>query len=359
MNGSGSNIMWLENLLEEARKNIQVGPEELAEAKIRRFKIAEALKKAFPGSRVYVNGSVAHGDALTPLTDVDVGVVVKGAEETYGPGMKGPTDLKEQAAEALRRELKGDYPKLVVIVEGQKRSILVRFGDPVTKGQADFTADVIVAVDNVDDDGLYIPRFDCWDRSHPEKHTELVLKAIEDTDVVYARVVRLLKHWNRRNDKPLCSWNIKALALDCITEPTTLLRGLEVWFKHAEEQLTLGETEDPAKVAPKPIKMNKSKTVVLRKIKDAHEHLALAVEMENARYHALAHDELAKVFNDETMLPKPGRIAVKADTKRLALEKAAEKGQHGKPSTFPGLGLGLGLGLGATKPEIPVRSWAP
>ena len=357
MNGSGSNILWLEDLLEEARKNIQVSPEELAEAKTRRYKITAALKKAFPSSRGYVNGSVAHGDALTPLTDVDVGVVVKGAEETHGPGMKGPTDLKEQAADALRRELKGDYPKLVVIVEGQKRSILVRFGDPVTKGQADFTADVIVAVENVDDDGLYIPRFDCWERSHPEKHTELILQAIEDSDVVYARVVRLLKHWNRSNDKPLCSWNIKALALACITEPMALLRGLQVWFQYAEEQLTVGETEDPAKVAPKPIKMNKPKTVVLRTIKDAREHLALAVEMEKAGYHALAHDELAKVFNDETMLPKPGRMAVDADARRLALEKAAEKGQHRKPSAFPG--LGLGLGLGATKPAIPVRSWAP
>lgn len=51
--------------------------------------IAAALRAEFPGSKVYVNGSVAHGDALTPLTDVDVGVIVAEAQQTHGPGSAG------------------------------------------------------------------------------------------------------------------------------------------------------------------------------------------------------------------------------------------------------------------------------
>lgn len=179
MTSLASTLVPLEDQLDEARRRIEVTDQELDEARKRRNAIAAALKKAFPGSRIYVNGSIAHGDALTPLTDVDLGVVVLGAEETHGPGLKGPSDLKDRAVEAIRRELKEEYPGLIVIVEGQKRAILVRFRDPVTPGQPDFTADVIVAVDNTEAEGLFIPRFDGWDRSHPEKHTELVRQANE------------------------------------------------------------------------------------------------------------------------------------------------------------------------------------
>lgn len=110
-------------------------------------------------------------------------------------------------------------------------------------------------------------------------------------------------------------------------------------------------------MAPKPIKMNKPKSEVLRALKDAREHLDRAIELAADGYLVLAHDEMAKLFNDENMLPAPGRIAVDAELGRMARAKGDEKGQHGKPSTVPG--VGVGLGLGAAKPPIPVRSWAP
>jgi hypothetical protein len=355
MGSMASTSMSLEVLLEDARKRIEVTEDELDEAKLRRSAIAAALRHEFPGSRIYHNGSVAHGDALTPLTDVDTGVVVSGVEEMHGPGLLGPRGLIDRAADAIRRDLKDKYPKLVVIVEGRKRSILVRFGDPVTPGQADFTADVIVAVDNTSAAGLYIPRYGGWDRSHPEKHTELVHQAIKDTKITYARIIRLLKHWNRTHGKPLCSWNIKALALDCLTEPTTLVDGLHLWFTYAEQELAVAETEDPAHVAPKPIKMNKTKTEVIRALKAAQSHLERAIELEQDSYSVLAHDELAKLFHDECMLPAPGRIAIEAELRRMTMDRATEKDQHGKSSSISS----RGLGIGAMKPPIAVRSWAP
>ena len=96
----------LETLLTEARKRIEVMPEELDEARRRRSLIALILMKEFPGSRVYVNGSIAHGDALTPLTDVDLGVVDLDLDDEYGPGNKGPAALQERAARALRAGLR-------------------------------------------------------------------------------------------------------------------------------------------------------------------------------------------------------------------------------------------------------------
>jgi hypothetical protein len=317
-----STARTLEQTLDQARRRIEVSKAELDEARRRRDQIRAALRLAFPGSRTYVNGSIAHGDALFPLTDVDVGVVVPDPDHRYGPGRRGPKELKDRAAEAIRTALAAEYPNLRIIVEGRKRSILVSFGSSVTQTEKDFTADVIVAIDNPTGAGLYIPRYDQWDRSHPEMHTTMVRAAVKSSDVAYARVVRLLKHWSRCHDKPLCSWHIKALALGCLTRPISQLAGLLTWFDHAITDLRLRDTPDPAGVAA-PIKTKMPRTQLVEKLIKARDQLAYAIALEEAGYDVLARDELAKFFNDEVMLPREDQGAVVAQviTRRSRIDR--------------------------------------
>src|SRR4051794_36324327 len=112
----------LETLLCEARRRIEVTPKEIQEARRRREAIANALRTEFPGSRVYFNGSLAHGDALTPLSDIDLGIVIVEAKDTHGPGKKGPRDLMDRAVNAIRHVLKAEFPRLTVQVEGCTRA---------------------------------------------------------------------------------------------------------------------------------------------------------------------------------------------------------------------------------------------
>jgi len=338
----------LEELLSQARHRIEVTSEELKEARRRREAIANAVRKEFPGSRVYFNGSVAHGDALTPLTDIDLGIVIAEAKYTHGPGRKGPRDLMDRAADAIRSELKGDFPKLTVQVEGCTRAVLVRFGDPVHAGEKDFTADVICAIDNQDGQGLFIPKVPGWSRSDPEAHTRMIREAIENTKVAFAHVVRLLKHWNRRNGKPLVSWNIKALALDSITGPISQLAGLTTWFAYAADELDRGLTEDPAGVAEKPIKLGQgwTRTRVVTALRDAGKRLDEAVRLERDGYPLQAHEQLAKLFSDEQMLPSPDPDAVRNEAALRWKEQSLG-------------GIGAGIGSGAMRPQVQARSWAP
>lgn len=341
----------LDTILQAARRRIEVSDEELHEARQRRNAIAAALKREFPGSRSYHNGSVAHGDALTPLTDVDTGIVVHDPDGEYGLGAAGPAKLKERAAEAIRRELKADYGDLAVEVKGRKRSILVRFRDPVTAGQPDFTADVIVAIDNTSGVGLYIPRYDGWDRSDPEEHTRLIHAANAGSEAAYARVVRLVKHWNRTHGKPLCSWNIKALALGCITSPANLIDGLRAWFAYAVAELALGETEDPAGVAPHPIKLNETRTETVRRLRNALETLDYAIELEMSGYPILAADELARLFNDTSMLPHPDRANLMAEqAAKILAEKSIVTSISGAPALL--------TGTTSQRDRINVQSWS-
>lgn len=352
----------LEAILEAARHRIEVTDAELDAARKRRAMLASALLAEFRGSEVYVNGSIAHGDALDPLTDVDLGVIVAEAVETHGPGKRGCSDLQERAANAIKAALRPEFENLRVEHRSRKRSILVRFGDPVTPGQTDFTADVIIAVDNTDADdnrGLWIPRYMGWDRSHPQEHTRLVLHANARSLSTYARTVRLLKHWNRANGKPLCSWNIKALGLDVLDESRPLLSSLDVWFTHAIRSLRVGLTEDPAGVAPKPISINEkmTRTEVVDRLEKAHRLLRQSITYEDAGFGAMAHESLAKMFNDPEMLPYPDEKVVRAEAARKFTRDRTAAQSVATPAA--GVTATIGVNVGAEgRPARNVRSWS-
>jgi hypothetical protein len=175
---------------------------------------------------------------------------------------------------------------------------------------------------------------------------------------MYSRVVRLLKHWARQHDKPLCSWHIKALALDCLTTPTTLLAGMFAWFDHAIAALSEGDTPDPAHVAG-PIKLpdGVSRPQIVEKLTRALTQLAYAIELDAAGYEALARDELAKFFNDEQMLPRQNPAAVSAQQLARAAQRRrpAAASLSGIPATRAPASPSSASDRGRTR----TQSWAP
>ncbi|WP_128978410.1 nucleotidyltransferase [Streptomyces roseicoloratus] len=337
------NQKTLGQLLECARHAIEVTDDELDEAKRRRRLLAGAMRRAFPGSTIYFNGSVAHGDANTPLTDVDLGAKLSSEDaDGYGPGQSDALPLMERARQAIREDLSEEFKKLTVTVEGRRRAVLVRFGEPVTLGQPDFTADVMTAIPHSSGKGLYIPNMEIsarWDRADPLTHTRLVLDALDKTDRVFARAVRLLKHWNKTHSKPLCSWNIKALALDCIDEPMPLIDALSTFFTHAYDALGDGPTPDPAGVAG-PIPLNMPMAEARRRLRTARDDVALAKEHESEGRPLSAQHALSRVLPDIV----PDVDATDEEQARLRLSA---------------IGM-TGFGPGLVAPSVtPTRAWAP
>ncbi|WP_329176812.1 hypothetical protein [Streptomyces sp. NBC_01477] len=335
----------LAQLLEEARRAIQVTEDELKEARRRRELLAAAARSAFPGSYIYFNGSVAHGDANTPLTDVDLGAVLAPADaDGFGPGEQSARPLMERMRDAIRESLSDEFRRLSVEVEGRRRAVLVRFGDPVTAGQEDFTADVMTALRHPSGRGLWIPNTQIkaqWDRADPITHTAMVLQAIKDTDKVFARAVRLIKHWNCKHSKPMCSWNIKALCLLCFKEPMPLIKALQMFFTFAEEEIEKGPTPDPAGVAG-PIPLGLPIKDVRNRLQTARKYIDLAIDHETAGRPFSAQHALHQVLPDLV----PDVDATHEEAARLVTTVRAGK------SAATGLGLATGF-------VTPARAWAP
>lgn len=324
---TSDNTNTVEDLLQAARQAIAVNDDELAEARRRRSDAADALRKEFPGCRIIPNGSLAHGDANTPLTDWDLVVVVPDQDGEYGPGKKSSLDLKLRAKQRLRADLSAEFPKLTVTIKGQKRAVVVRYFEPVTPGTTDFTGDVICAVDHPEK-GLWIPKHNTWDRSHPEAHNRIVREANEATNTAFSRAVRLLKHWNCEHGRPMCSWHIKVLAAEAITKPTSMAYALLAFYDHAADSIEAGPTPDPAGVGPD-ILPAETATETVKRLRVAGDRVRDALEAEAQGQPLLSQHHLADLL--------PG-IVPDPDPKALADEEFHAELKRRSPAVSVGVG---------------------
>lgn len=258
----------LEALLLTIDDRISITSIEYVEAWARLRRVKAALIEGFQ-EPVYINGSIEHGDALTPLNDIDLGIIF-GEPVTTQEMRRSPTGLMGHVCEAIEKFANDQYPGISAGFIGQKRSVVVRFGTGHYSTHQDFTADVIVALDYPEGRGVLVPNLliDGWDRSDPITHSKMIRHANSLTGSALNRVVRIVKQWNRKNGEPLSSWNIKALALSCLTRPTSLTEGLHTFFRYAAKSLASGLTPDPAGIAS-PIGLESPRDQVLACLRQA------------------------------------------------------------------------------------------
>ena len=265
--------------LNDVHAELAPSDDTLAAARSRRDEVL-AVARTFPGAlRTYNSGSIAHRTANHD-TDADCGVVLdRRSYPSLGPDGDGeaPNEIVEEVREYLRERLKEDHPDIRFRVT--KRAIKVSFNEPLDEG-TDPSVDLIVALTRKDDKGLWIPNVETedWDASHPEYHTKVLTADPADLRRVRAKVIRLAKGWNTQFSEPgLCSFNIEALALSCITEEHSVPDGLAELFRFAASDLKKRLTPDPAGVS-KPIKLPMDRDVVVGRLKRAAERMKDALD---------------------------------------------------------------------------------
>jgi hypothetical protein len=339
------------NTLDSVRSQVEAKMTAIGEARERRDAVLAAAKK-YPGVlEPYRSGSLATGLMIRPVTDGDCGIVLdRRVYPELGPDGAGvgPMDIVREVLELVVRELRPTYP--FVTAELMKRGILVEFHEPIDEDQ-DPTVDLVIALNRRDDNALWIPKIDwhetgaTWSPGHPKKHVELLTSGTADLKRDRARVIRVAKAWrNQEEQAGICSFNLAALALECITYPMPLDKAMLTLFDHAARSLAVTETDDPAHVSG-PISVD----VPGRQVVAARLHLAA----DGVRT-ALAndHDPHAVALALNGVFPDYVKPPTASSPKAAIADGLRRKGTVGL-----GAGTGLAVGSAVKVAAKPVRSF--
>ena len=265
--------------LETIRRCVAADSSSLKEARERLAAVCAAAEIHPDALRTYRSGSLASKFTNRPVADADGGLVIdRRKHPTLGPDGAGelPRRLVDDVHRLIRPQLVRQYP--CVRVETMKRGLLVRFNNPLPSGE-DPTVDLVVALNRVDAPGLWIPNLDRnrWDPSHPERHVELFTAGWPTLRQTRQHVVRVAKAQAKQfADPAVCSFNIAALAWECIELAEPLDRALLRFYEYAASSLARHLTKDPAGVSS-PIKVPDRNLAVtrFRRVADA---IALAID---------------------------------------------------------------------------------
>jgi hypothetical protein len=294
-------VAYTNDVLDNVRAQIAPADATLKAARARRDEVLEAAKKFEGAQRTYGSGSIAHFTANDD-TDADCGVVVdRRVYPALGPDGdgEGPGEIVGKMRDFVRDAIQGAHPK--VSFRLTKRAIKIQFDEPLNgKSDApDPSVDLIVALTRKDG-ALWIPNRDKddWNASDPESHTKLLTEPPADVARVRRRTVRLVKGWNGQFSAPgLCSFNIEALALECITKVMSIGEAVTAWFEYAAKEIEKGNTKDPASVSLA-IKLPANVTLdaVVSRLEKAAKHMRTALDDDDDE--ATVKEELSKVFWD-------------------------------------------------------------
>ena len=269
-------------ILERIRRDVAARPESAREGRHRRDRVLKAARGYLGTLRTYPAGSLATRFANDPVSDADSGVVMDRRKlPELGPDGQGklPAELVDSIGGYIRPLLARQYPS--VSVERMKRGLLICFSKPLQSGE-DPSVDLVVALNRAEDDALWIPNSEKnrWDPSHPEKHVELFTSGSEKLRQTRRHVVRVAKAQVQQFDDPhICSFNIAALAWECIKSYERLDRALHRFYNYAAAQLSRHLTPDPANVS-EPIKVD-DRELAVKRLRRTADGLRRAIETGN------------------------------------------------------------------------------
>lgn len=273
----------LDNLLEEYDSSRIIKQAEYNEAR-ERYRVLTEIVKQSVRADTYLNGSLDHGDAMSPLNDIDLGVILTGSR-AESARRSAPIWAVEGVVKTLQNDPTFSSIAKNVTCANQKRAALVSFCRVLTSDEGcscldsspfNFTADIIVALQAPRGGGFLVPNLftNSWERSHPLRHSMLVREKALAQGPNWRRAVRLMKSWNYAHGKQLSSWNIKALALRCRAEGS-VADALAELLNTVQKAIIVGPTTDPAGIS-EPIPLLAPASEVLRSLNYANATLARA-----------------------------------------------------------------------------------
>lgn len=206
-------MISVQDAFKEFRSRLELTDGEKADASRRQKEIRAVMDAAFAIETDFLTGSYLRWTKTKPLKDVDIFCVLKDEERHYRA--KQPSVLLN----AVENVLADRYGRRNV--EPQRRSVTVSFGVKEVNGK---TNDQVMSFDVVPafakDDYYEIPdtaQSSGWTATNPKIHADLAVKANEAYAGEWKGVVRMMRAWNRQNDKPIKpSFLVEVMALQLL-----------------------------------------------------------------------------------------------------------------------------------------------
>ena len=244
-------MMTTREAFEKFRGRLELSDREAKDAQRRHAEVRAHIAAEFDIKRDFLSGSYGRHTKTKPLKDVDIFFIL-GTKEAHRRS-KPAVDLLDTFEKCMRRH----YP--ASDITPGRRCITVEFEKSMYGDGSEekvFSIDLIPAFEIGND--FEIPDRDKgqagkgdWIKTNPETHKTLATDKNALMGGTWKPIVKMLKAWNRHNDKPIKpAFLIEVMALDLIN-PEFSSYPMELRNFFAAAQASIGrEWADPARLGP-------------------------------------------------------------------------------------------------------------
>lgn len=242
-------MMSVEEAFKKFRSRLELSETEQTDVSRRQKEIRGHMAEAFDVDTDFLSGSYKRHTKAKPLKDVDIFCVLGRKERHYRD--EPPIHLIDAVAEAMVPHYGREY------VERNWRSVTVNFPRPPLKGGEErvLSFDIVPAFEERTyyeiPDTSPMRRTD-WTKTDPKVHEELATEANKKFGGDWKALVRFMKTWNRKHQKPIRpSFLIEVMALELLVPPGggDDRREMKAFFATMANGI-LRDWPDPAKLGP-------------------------------------------------------------------------------------------------------------
>jgi hypothetical protein len=197
----------------ELKENLEITGLQASTVSTRQQSVRSVMNAGMEVVNSFLTGSYSRNTMIAPLAEADVDIFVVLANKYFHNYDNGQNGGQAGLLDLVKRTLRRTYTQTPDIS---------RNGQAVTIRFSDFAVDVVPAF-NRQGGGYLIPnsRTQSWIATDPKRHVEIVGAANQAHDGDFVPLLKMIKAWNKKNNKYFGSFHLEVLAL-------TILNGVKI-----------------------------------------------------------------------------------------------------------------------------------
>jgi len=276
------------------KENLQISGDQVSTISTRQKNVRDAVSRELKVLDSFLTGSYSRSTIIAPLAKADVDIFITLDSKYFHHYKDGQNGGQAGLLDLIKRALKKTYPSTPDIS---------RNGQAVTIQFSDFIVDVVPGFSR-QGGGYLIPNSinNSWISTDPKKHVEIVTNANIVHDGDFVPLVKMIKAWNRNNNKYFGSFHLEVLALDIFNNVkiSDFSSGVRYFFDKGKDLISK-KNLDPAGYGGDVgsyINTREKIDEAVRRFELAHERAIKAEDYARRGYTKEAVDMWIKIFGD-------------------------------------------------------------